>query len=58
MDELNKFYRTWYAPNNAVMVIAGKFDKKQVLDTVEKNFNSIAARTVPKQVNVPVLDSS
>ena len=58
MDELNKFYRTWYAPNNAVMVIAGKFDKKQVLDTVEKNFNSIAARTVPQQVNVPVLDSS
>lgn len=58
MDELNKFYRTWYAPNNAVMVIAGKFDKKQVLDAVEKNFNSIAARTVPKQVNVPVLDSS
>ena len=58
MDELNKFYRTWYAPNNAVMVLAGKFDKKQVLDTVEKNFNSIAARTVPKQVNVPVLDSS
>lgn len=58
MDELNKFYRTWYAPNNAVMVIAGKFDKKQVLDTVEKNFNSIAARTLPKQVNVPVLDSS
>ena len=58
MDELNKFYRTCYAPNNAVMVIAGKFDKKQVLDTVEKNFNSIAARTVPKQVNVPVLDSS
>ena len=58
MDELNKFYRTWYAPNNAVMVIAGKFDKKQVLETVEKNFNSIAARTVPQQVNVPVLDSS
>ena len=23
MNELNQFYRTWYAPNNAAMVIAG-----------------------------------
>ena len=31
MDELNRFYRTRYAPNNAVMVIAGKFDKAAIL---------------------------
>lgn len=58
MDELNKFYRTWYAPNNAVMVIAGKFNKQDVLATIEKNFKSIPARSVPKQVQVPVLDSA
>ena len=30
MKELNQFYRTWYAPNNAVMVLSGKFDKVAV----------------------------
>ena len=31
MNELNKFYKEWYAPNNAIMVISGKFDKAEVL---------------------------
>lgn len=58
MAELNQFYRTWYAPNNAVMVIAGKFNKKEVLDSIEKNFKDISARQIPAQVQVPVLDSA
>ncbi len=58
LDELQKFYRTWYAPNNAVMVISGKFDKTQVLKTVAQNFDAIPARTVPKMPSVPMLDST
>ena len=58
MDELNKFYRTWYAPNNAVMVISGKFDKAEVLKQIDQKFSPIAARQVPAQTKVPVLDSS
>ncbi|WP_151981024.1 M16 family metallopeptidase [Acinetobacter guerrae] len=58
LDEVNKFYRTWYAPNNAVMVISGKFDKAEVLKNIDKNFSSIAARTIPSSVQVPKLDSS
>lgn len=58
MDELNKFYRTWYAPNNAVMVISGKFDKAEVLKQIDQRFSPIAARHVPAQTKVPVLDSS
>ncbi|MDQ9009992.1 insulinase family protein [Acinetobacter gerneri] len=58
MDELNKFYRAWYAPNNAVMVIAGKFDKKEVLKQIDQNFSPIPARSIPEQAKVPVLDSS
>lgn len=58
MDELNKFYRTWYAPNNAVMVISGKFDKAEVLKQIDQEFSPIAARQVPAQTKVPVLDSS
>lgn len=58
MDELNQFYRTWYAPNNTVIVIAGKFDQQSVLSSIEKNFSAIGARNVPEAVKVPVLDSS
>ena len=58
MDELNRFYRTWYAPNNAVMVIAGKFDKAAILKTIDQQFSPIPARSVPEQVKVPKLDST
>ena len=47
MDELNKFYRTWYAPNNAVMVISGKFNKAEVLKQIDQKFSPIAALQVP-----------
>jgi zinc protease len=58
MDELNHFYKTWYAPNNAVMIIAGKFNSADVLKEVEQQFGQIPARTVPAQVKVPTLDAS
>ena len=58
LNELNQFYKTWYAPNNAVMVISGKFDKTEVLNKIDQFFSPIPARAVPTQVQVPVLDSS
>lgn len=58
MDELNKFYKAWYTPNNAVMVISGKFDKAEVLKAIDKNFSPIAARQIPQQAVVPLLDSA
>lgn len=58
MDELKQFYRTWYAPNNAVMVISGKFDKAEVLKQLDQNFSPIAARKIPTPSQVPELNSS
>ncbi|MFW1858705.1 insulinase family protein [Acinetobacter defluvii] len=58
MNELNKFYKDWYAPNNAVMVISGKFDKAEVLKQIDKNFSPIPARKLPQQAQVPLLDSA
>ena len=58
MKELNQFYRTWYAPNNAVMVISGKFDKAAVLKQIDSQFSPIASRNIPAQPKVPVLDAS
>jgi len=58
MNELNKFYRDWYAPNNAVMVVSGKFDKVEVLKAIDKNFSQIPARKTPAQAQVTLLDSA
>ena len=58
MQELNQFYRTWYAPNNAILVMTGKFDQAAVLKQIDQHFSPIAARQIPKQVKVPRLDSN
>lgn len=58
MSELNTFYRNWYAPNNAIMVISGKFDKAEVLKQIDQSFSSIQTRKIPKQATVPALDST
>src|SRR5271165_2551210 len=45
--DLKKFYERWYAPNNAVFVIAGNVDKAAVLAQVRSYFESIPKRAVP-----------
>jgi len=43
VDNLREFYKKFYQPDNAMLVIAGKFDERQALDLVEKHFGSIPA---------------
>lgn len=40
-DDLYQHYRTYYAPNNATIVIVGDFDAKKVLPLVQKYFGGI-----------------
>lgn len=49
MPHLQAFYRTYYQPDNAVLVIAGKFNTEKVLHWVAKAFGSIPKpnRTLP-----------
>lgn len=42
IDRLRAFYRTYYQPDNAVLVIAGKFDETATLELVQKHFGAIA----------------
>jgi zinc protease len=46
---LKKFYDTWYAPNNAVMIIAGDVDAQKTLATVKKLFDQIPSKTLPRK---------
>jgi zinc protease len=41
IENLQKFYRTYYQPDNAVLLIAGKFDPKKTLDLVARHFGPI-----------------
>ena len=42
MDDVKAFFRQYYVPNNASLVIAGDFDPKQARAFVEKHFGPIA----------------
>jgi len=43
-DDVLGFYRRFYAPNNAVLVIAGDVEAADVKSLVERNFGSIPAQ--------------
>ena len=46
---LQAFYRTWYQPDNAVLLVAGKFDAASTLALIAQKFGAIPkpARTLP-----------
>jgi predicted Zn-dependent peptidase len=60
MDDLNaatvedvaSFFRTYYAPNNAVLAIVGDVDAKSALARVEKFFGSIPRQPDPQRVDL------
>jgi zinc protease len=44
---IKQFYERWYAPNNAVLVVAGDVDPAQTLAQIRSRFESIPRRAVP-----------
>jgi zinc protease len=48
IDRLQAFYRKYYQPDNAMLVVAGKFDEARMLQLVEEKFGRIPrpARTL------------
>jgi predicted Zn-dependent peptidase len=46
-DDIYHFYKTYYVPNNAVLVIAGDFEEKQTKGWIDKYFGSIPKGTLP-----------
>jgi len=39
---LRKFYEKYYQPDNATLIVAGKFDEKKALEYIAQNFSTIA----------------
>lgn len=58
MDDVKAFFRQYYVPNNASLVIAGDFNEKQAREWVEKYFGPIATGAAITRPNpaMPKLD--
>jgi len=50
LDDLKKFFRTYYAPNNAVLVVAGDVEPKQVFALADKYLASLPKQPEPTPV--------
>jgi len=50
IDRLQAFYRRYYQPDNAVLVVAGKFDPAKTLRAIEQRFGAVPqpARSLEK----------
>src|SRR5262249_52867603 len=49
---LKKFYSTWYAPNNATLVIVGDVDPQKALAEVQQLFGDIPAKSIPARPDI------
>ncbi len=47
LADVQQFFRTYYAPNNAAVVVRGDIDTKQTLEWVKKYFGGIPRQNVP-----------
>lgn len=55
LTDVHNFYKKWYGPNNATLVVAGSFDKTKTKQLIEKYFGEIKSSepvTLPKAMPV------
>ncbi|OQA02482.1 MAG: Protease 3 precursor [Planctomycetes bacterium ADurb.Bin401] len=52
VEDCQKFYNTYYAPNNATLVIVGDVKADEAIKMVEERFGFITPSNVPKRASV------
>jgi len=52
-NDLHRHYKTYYSPNNAVVSIAGDFDKEKMLKRISDLYQDIPSGNDPPRVNRP-----
>lgn len=52
VEDVQEFFRIYYAPNNAVLVISGAFETETAKDLVEKYFGDIPSQPLPPALDV------
>lgn len=49
LEDLKEYYKTYYNPGNAFLVVVGDFKKEELLPRIEKAFGSYSKGVVPNQ---------
>ena len=49
IDDLRSWYRTWYAPNNATLVVVGDVDANEVFKLAKEYFSALAIVDLPER---------
>ena len=52
VEDVQEFFRVYYAPNNAVLVLSGAFDTDEAKKLVETYFGDIPAQPLPAALDV------
>jgi predicted Zn-dependent peptidase len=52
VDDVQEFFRIYYAPNNAVLVISGSFEEATVRTLIETYFGDIPSQPAPPELDV------
>jgi zinc protease len=52
VEDVSSFFKTYYAPNNAIVAIVGDVDARTALDKVRKYFESIPSQPPPPTVDM------
>ncbi len=52
LEDVNSFFKTYYAPNNAALAIVGDFEIDQAKQWIEKYFGGIAAARLPAAYDI------
>jgi zinc protease len=52
-EDCERFYRTYYAPNNATVVVVGDFHEEKLLALVQKAYGPLPRATIPPDDSQP-----
>lgn len=52
IEDVRNFFKTYYAPNNAVLTVVGDVDVNEVKKMVEKHFASIPSQPLPARADL------
>ncbi|HEY7954420.1 MAG TPA: pitrilysin family protein [Polyangia bacterium] len=53
IDDCRAFYKTYYAPNNALVVLVGDFEEAEALALIEARYGKLPAAEIPPDVAPP-----
>jgi predicted Zn-dependent peptidase len=52
VEDVASFFKTYYAPNNAVLTLVGDFNTNEALKKIKQNFESIPSQPAPPPVDM------